>query len=59
MNRDIDDSMIIDCDIRNFSSYKVVEHIVLENNDKHAVTFLFIGTVAENIAYAKPEAVFI
>jgi len=37
VNRDMDDSMIIDCDIRNFSRYMVVEHIVLENNDKHAV----------------------
>ncbi|MCM3111846.1 alpha-N-arabinofuranosidase [Lederbergia lenta] len=33
VNRDLEDSLLLECDIRNFEDYKVVEHIVLENDD--------------------------
>ncbi|MBS4200477.1 alpha-N-arabinofuranosidase [Bacillus sp. FJAT-49732] len=33
VNRDLDDRLLLECDIRNFEGYKVVEHIVLENDD--------------------------
>ncbi|MBW8349506.1 alpha-N-arabinofuranosidase [Bacillus sp. IITD106] len=31
VNRDLEDSLHLECDIRNFEGYKVAEHIVLEN----------------------------
>jgi alpha-N-arabinofuranosidase len=37
VNRDMQDSLILECDVRNFEGYKVIEHIVLENNDLQAV----------------------
>ncbi|RVT61645.1 alpha-N-arabinofuranosidase [Niallia taxi] len=33
VNRDLQDGLLLECDIRNFEGYKVVEHIVLENDD--------------------------
>lgn len=33
VNRDLEDDLLIECDIRNFEGYKVIEHIVLENNN--------------------------
>ncbi|MBS4223261.1 alpha-N-arabinofuranosidase [Lederbergia citrea] len=33
VNRDLEDSLLLESDIRNFEGYKVVEHIVLENNE--------------------------
>jgi alpha-N-arabinofuranosidase len=37
LNKDINDSLSFECDIRNFENYKVIEHIVLENDDVYAV----------------------
>jgi alpha-N-arabinofuranosidase len=37
VNRDMEEELLVDIDIRNFDGYKVVEHIVLENKDKLAV----------------------
>lgn len=37
VNRDLEDSIVLETDIRNFDQYQVVEHIVLENNDMKAV----------------------
>jgi alpha-N-arabinofuranosidase len=36
VNRDLDDSLGLECDIRNFDGYRIVEHIVLENGDVKA-----------------------
>ncbi|PZE20079.1 alpha-N-arabinofuranosidase [Paenibacillus xerothermodurans] len=36
VNRDLEDSLYLECDIRNFDGYRVVEHIVLENGDVKA-----------------------
>jgi alpha-N-arabinofuranosidase len=36
VNRDLDDSLQLECDIRNFDGYRIVEHIVLENGDVKA-----------------------
>jgi alpha-N-arabinofuranosidase len=33
VNRDLQESLLLECDIRNFKEYRVIEHIVLENND--------------------------
>ncbi|MFS0613569.1 alpha-N-arabinofuranosidase [Lederbergia ruris] len=33
VNRDLEDCLQLDCDIRNFADYKIVEHIVLENDN--------------------------
>lgn len=33
VNRDLKEGLLLECDIRNFEGYKVVEHIVLENDD--------------------------
>ncbi|MBP1913432.1 alpha-N-arabinofuranosidase [Lederbergia galactosidilytica] len=33
VNRDLEDRLQLDCDIRNFAGYKIVEHIVLENEE--------------------------
>lgn len=33
VNRDLQDGLQLECDIRNFEGYKVVEHIVLENDN--------------------------
>jgi len=33
VNRDVEDELLFECDIRNFEGYKVVEHIVLENDN--------------------------
>ena len=33
VNRDLEDSLLLEGDIRNFEGYKVVEHIVLENDE--------------------------
>ncbi|MBO1005122.1 arabinosylfuranosidase ArfA [Pseudogracilibacillus auburnensis] len=33
VNRDLEDRLLLECDVRNFEDYKVVEHIVLENDD--------------------------
>lgn len=33
VNRDLAESLLLECDIRNFKDYRVVEHIVLEHGD--------------------------
>jgi alpha-N-arabinofuranosidase len=33
VNRDLEEGLQLECDIRNFEGYQVVEHIVLENDD--------------------------
>jgi alpha-N-arabinofuranosidase len=33
VNRDLQESLLLECDIRNFKEYRVIEHIVLENDD--------------------------
>ncbi len=37
LNRDLQDNLKLECDVRSFEEYKIVEHIVLENNNVHAV----------------------
>jgi alpha-L-arabinofuranosidase len=37
VNRDTEDSLTLEGDIRNFEGYRVVEHIVLENDNLYAV----------------------
>jgi alpha-N-arabinofuranosidase len=36
VNRDLEESLLLECDIRNFEGYRVVEHIVLEHGDVKA-----------------------
>ncbi|WP_085522973.1 arabinosylfuranosidase ArfA [Tuberibacillus sp. Marseille-P3662] len=36
VNRSQEDALTLDCDIRNFEDYQVIEHTVLENNDVKA-----------------------
>lgn len=33
VNRDIQEGLLLECDLRSFEGYKVIEHIVLENDD--------------------------
>ncbi len=33
VNRDLEDTLLLEADIRNFDGYRVLEHIVLENDD--------------------------
>ncbi len=37
LNRDMEDSLSFECDVRHFEDYKVVEHIVMHHNDVKAV----------------------
>lgn len=37
VNRDLDDEMVLECDLRSFDDYEVIEHIAMENNDMKAV----------------------
>ena len=37
VNRDMEDPMVLECDLRNFPGYRVVEHITLEHDDVKAV----------------------
>ncbi|MFC3345497.1 arabinosylfuranosidase ArfA [Paenibacillus abyssi] len=45
VNRSLDESLILDCDIRSFPGYSVIEHIVLENDDLKAANTLEIERV--------------
>jgi alpha-N-arabinofuranosidase len=36
VNKDTTDTLLLDCDIRGFSDFKVIEHLVLENEDLKA-----------------------
>lgn len=40
VNRSLEDSLVLDCDIRSFGDYRIVEHIVLEHEDLKAVNSL-------------------
>ncbi|UPO87364.1 alpha-N-arabinofuranosidase [Niallia sp. Man26] len=33
VNRDLQEGLLLECDLRSFEGYKVIEHIVLENDD--------------------------
>lgn len=37
VNRDLEEGMILDCDTRSFGDGKIIEHLVLENDDLKAV----------------------
>ena len=37
VNRSLTDDIVMECDLRSFSSYELLEHIVLENSDMKAV----------------------
>jgi len=37
LNKDMDDSLCFECDVRNFKEYRVIEHIVFENDNVYAV----------------------
>lgn len=37
VNRHLEDSLLLSCDVRHFPGYRIVEHIVLENEDVNAV----------------------
>jgi alpha-N-arabinofuranosidase len=37
VNKNLEDALDLDCDVRSFEGYRVIEHIVLENNDLKAV----------------------
>jgi len=37
LNRSLEDSLSLECDVRSFEGYQVIEHIVLENDDLKAV----------------------
>ncbi|MFD0676670.1 MULTISPECIES: arabinosylfuranosidase ArfA [unclassified Paenibacillus] len=36
VNRDLEESLWLECDVRNFEGYRVIEHIVLEHDDVKA-----------------------
>lgn len=40
VNRDLEEAMLVETDLRDFVGYKVIEHIVLENEDMKAVNTL-------------------
>ncbi|WP_203247645.1 arabinosylfuranosidase ArfA [Sporosarcina beigongshangi] len=48
VNRDLEDKLLLTCDIRNFDGYRVVEHIVLENNDMKKVNTVHVQEVVPN-----------
>ncbi|TCM97926.1 alpha-N-arabinofuranosidase [Paenibacillus sp. BK033] len=50
VNRDLDNARTFDIDLRSFGSFRIVEHIVLENNDLQAVN------TAANPDNVKPHA---
>ncbi len=33
VNRDMDDALLLECDVRSFEDYRVIEHIVLEHEN--------------------------
>ena len=37
VNRHLSDKLVLECDVRSFSGFEVIEHIVLENDDMRAV----------------------
>jgi alpha-N-arabinofuranosidase len=46
VNRNLNEDMLVDIDLKGFEGYAAVEHIVLENDDLHAVnTVKLPGTV--------------
>jgi alpha-N-arabinofuranosidase len=45
LNRSLEDSLTLECDVRSFSDYQILEHIVLENEDLKAVNTLELQAV--------------
>lgn len=37
MNKDLEEDLEVSCDMRQFADYKVIEHIILTNDDMKAV----------------------
>ncbi|PMC40224.1 alpha-N-arabinofuranosidase [Bacillus sp. UMB0899] len=46
LNRSLEESLSLECDVRSFSDYQIIEHIVLENEDLKAVNTLEEQAVA-------------
>ncbi|QGQ45071.1 alpha-N-arabinofuranosidase [Metabacillus sediminilitoris] len=46
LNRSLEDSLTLECDVRSFSDYQIIEHIVLENENLKAVNTLESQAVA-------------
>src|SRR5690606_28142709 len=40
VNRNVEDALVVECDVRGFDQYRVVEHLVLESDDPYAVNSL-------------------
>jgi alpha-N-arabinofuranosidase len=40
VNRDLEESLLVETDLRDFPGYRVIEHIVLESDDPNAVNSL-------------------
>lgn len=50
VNRNLSDDINLECDVRSFDGYKIIEHIVLENNDMKAVNSIVKETVTPKLA---------
>ena len=53
VNKSLDEDMEVSCDLRQFKGYKIVEHIVLNNDDLQAVN---TETQPENVVPVKASA---
>ena len=53
VNKSLDEDMEVSCDLRQFEGYKIVEHIVLNNDDLQAVN---TETQPENVVPVKASA---
>ena len=49
VNRDLADSITLECDVRDFPGYKILEHITLENEDLQAVNSFSRGEMVKPI----------
>ena len=49
VNRNLNEDINLDCDVRSFEGYKIIEHIVLENNDMKAVNSIVKETVTPKL----------
>ena len=49
VNRNLSEDINLDCDVRSFEGYKIIEHIVLENNDMKAVNSIVKETVTPKL----------
>ena len=50
VNRNLSDDINLECDVRSFDGYKIIEHIVLENNDMKAVNSIVKETATPKLA---------